>query len=131
MTRTATKRRETTIAFAYALAILSCFTGLTMCFVKSPEVRSIEHTAIAQAHLTKNTKLSVESAWKAVRLNSSSQEAWQILAISLQLQGEQRASHQARLIATRMANPDADLPVFYAMPAEFRLSFLADTAEGL
>lgn len=131
MIRTGKTNREMTIALAFALAMLSCVTGLVMCFTKSPQVRSIEYTAIAQASLTKDTALSVESAWKAVRLDVSSQEAWQILSVALQLKGEQKASQQTRMIAARMIDPDAEGPVFYAMPAEFRLSFLADTAGGL
>lgn len=131
MTRTYGQRRDITIASAFALAILSCVMGLTFCFIKSPQSRSLEYLAIAQATLTENTGVAMDAAWKAVRLDPSSQEAWQILAVSLQLNGEQRASQQARQIALHMVDPDADLPVLYAMPAEFRLSFLADTAEGL
>ena len=131
MTRTLNQRRELTIASAFVLAMLSCVVGLTMCFVKSPQARSMEYVAIAQSVLTKDTSLAVNAAWDAVRLDTSSQEAWQVLAVSLQLQGEQRASQQARLIAARIVDPDIEAPVFYAMPAEFRLSFLADAAEGL
>lgn len=43
MTRTYGQRRDITIASAFALAMLSCVMGLAFCFIKSPQVRSLEY----------------------------------------------------------------------------------------
>lgn len=123
--------RNAVVTCAFSLAILSCFLGLALCFVKSPQARSAEYLQISQQLLSSDLSLAYTAAMEAVRLDPSSARAWEILSVTLQERGEETASRAAQNIVARLQQNPGEIVPIYAMPAELRLSFLTPTSEGL
>lgn len=120
----------TTLAFA--LAIVAGVFGLARCFVQSPQARAANYLAVSLQTIGENPLVAASAAWEAARIHPTSPQAWDMLARTLEQNGNDLAAVQAHKIAARLhAAPDRDLQPLYAMPAELRLSLLSLSGGGL
>lgn len=117
------------IAFcAFILAAFSCVLGLVFCMVKSPQAQSHAYMAAAvDAAALGRAEDAAAAALACVRLDPSSHQNWRVLSQMLRASGRAEAAQQAHKIAARLQQGPASVSPVYAMPAEFRLSQLAET----
>lgn len=116
------------IAFcAFFLAAFSCALGLFFCMVKSPQAKSSSYMAAAvEASSLNRSEDAAAAALAAVRLDPANQQNWRVLSQMLRASGRAEAALQAHKIALRLQHGPAAISPVYAMPAEFRLSQLAE-----
>lgn len=108
---------------AFLFAMLSCALGLSFCFIKSPQSQSRIYLGLAvEAMNNHKAEEAAAAALESVRLNPSFLQGWKILSRTLEQAGNQNAARQALAIAGKLERNE---PV-YALPAEFKLSLLAD-----
>ncbi len=121
-------KTENKIAFcAFFLAAFSCALGLMFCMVKSPQARSAAYMAAAvEASALNRSEDAAVAALASVRLDPANQQNWRVLSQMLRASGRAEAAVQAHKIALRLQQGPPALPPIYAMPAEFRLSQLAE-----
>jgi hypothetical protein len=116
-------------AFAYGFAVLSCVAGLSLCLIKSPQAQSESYLALSVQ--APDIQSATAAAWEAARLNPSSAKAWDRLAFMLHQKGDVGAAQRARFIASRLQNKGEQGDPIYALPAELKLSLLADVARDI
>lgn len=114
---------------AYGFAMVSCLLGLSLCLIKSPQALSDSYLALSAQ--SANIDAAAAAAWEAARLNPSSPKAWSLLASLLQQKGDMASAQKARFIASHLDPyaPESD-PV-YALPAELKLSLLAEIEQDI
>lgn len=112
--------------FAFALAAFSCAAGLGFCLMKSPQSLSEAYLAAAVQSLESGAvDQAVAQATNAVYMNPMSVDGWKILSKMLQQKGDVSGAAKALEIADRLQHNSASPAHSYALPAEFKLSFLA------
>lgn len=110
--------------YPFLLAAFSCVLGLSFCLIKSPQSQSRAYLGLAIAAMNNNqVEEATVAALESVRLNPSSPKGWEILSKMLQQKGQYRSAQQAMNIAGKLQHNE---PV-YALPAEFKLSLLAES----
>jgi Tfp pilus assembly protein PilF len=125
MTRHRSKHSYLLTTLAFTLAIVAGAAGLARCFVQSPQSRAENYLTLSQQALPGNPLYAASAAWEAARINPSSIQAWNMLALALHQNGDETASLQAQKIAARLQGGEGEIHPLYAMPAELRLSLLA------
>ncbi len=114
------------IRLAFVMGIVCCLLGLGFCLVQGPSSRAASYMDLAsEALASQRPDAAAASALMAVRYAPSNIHGWQVLAQTLEQDGQRVAARQAERIARHLQqNPSADMPL-YALPAELKLSLLA------
>lgn len=123
------KGRRTIPTLAYGFAMVSCVLGLSLCLIKSPQARSDSYLALSAQSADIND--AAAAAWEAARLNPSSAQAWSVLAGLLQQKGDVASAQKARFIASHLDPYAPDANPVYALPAELKLSLLAEIGQDI
>jgi cytochrome c-type biogenesis protein CcmH/NrfG len=113
------QRRQKHYSRALLALIFAAFSGvlgLGFTLVKSPESRSEAYDQAAAAAL------------EAVRHYPLSLRGWDVLGASLAQNGQSSTARKAQQIAARLRQDPSSPAPLYALPADLRLSLLADTA---
>lgn len=121
--------RGTIPTLAYGFAMVSCLLGLSLCLIKSPQARSDSYLVLSAQSTDIND--AAAAAWEAARLNPSSPKAWDMLAGLLQQKGDLASAQKARFIAAHLDPSLENSNPVYALPAELKLSLLAEIGQDL
>lgn len=126
------KKHQSRALCAFVFAVFSGLAGIGFTVIKSPQSRSDAYMALAlESYEAQAYQAASVAAMEAVRLNPVSPEGWRLLSQALDQNGQSTASRKAAQIAARLQhNPNGPNPL-YAMPAELKLSFLADAESGV
>lgn len=125
--QTRARSRKRIVLCAFLLTFFSASLGMVFSVLKSPQARGESYLAAAMDELAAGRDdAAADMVIAALRLDPSAPQSWAVYAVLMDGKGRSHAAQKARHVASLLQqNPDAALPA-YAMPAEFRLSFLAD-----
>lgn len=122
-----TKRKRRFITCCAFILCLSCGTGgVFFSLIKSPQARAQSYHVLSLSLAAEGKDAEALAAMaQAVSLNPAAPALWHDYAGLLERGGRFHAARQALNIARRIEGGD-DVGPLYAMPAELRLSMLAE-----
>lgn len=121
------RTRKGLVFCAFLLTFLSAALGTVFSVLKSPQARGESHLAAAADELAAGRNdAAMNLVISALRLDPTAPQSWAVYAVLMDKKGRSHAAQKARHVSSLLQqNPETVLPA-YAMPAELRLSFLAD-----